>query len=297
MVNEKSTQFRELLFSKKLELVMETYNGLSAKIVEEAGFKCVWASGLSTSASMGLRDCNESTSTQFLQVVEQIVDATTLPVLVDADTGYGDFNDARRFVRQLCKLGAVGLTIEDTKVKTSSYAGEKTPADLEDITEYCSKIRAAQDAKTDEKFTVIARIHSLICNATMDETVKRAVAYKNAGADAIFIHSKLKNADEIFNFAKIWKNDLKYTEPLVISPVSYFNVPMQEFEKNGIAMAIIAGYNIRASITAMRDISKRIISGEPLAEVEKRVVPLADIFTLVDQNELNMAEKKYKSSK
>ncbi|MCK6595681.1 MAG: isocitrate lyase/phosphoenolpyruvate mutase family protein, partial [Bacteriovoracaceae bacterium] len=89
---KKTTQFRQLLQSNELEFIMEAHNGLSAKIAEEAGFKGIWASGLSISSALGVRDNNEASWTQVLDVVEYMADATTVPILLDGDTGYGNFN-------------------------------------------------------------------------------------------------------------------------------------------------------------------------------------------------------------
>ena len=93
-MNRKTTQFKQLLQSHDLDFLLEAHNGLSAKIVEEAGFKGIWASGLCISASLGVRDNNEASWTQVLEVLEFMSDATTIPILVDADTGYGNFNNA-----------------------------------------------------------------------------------------------------------------------------------------------------------------------------------------------------------
>src|SRR3989304_5124648 len=107
----KTTQFKQLLQSENLEFILEAHNGLSAKIVEEAGFKGIWGSGLSISASMGVRDNNEASWTQVLDVIEFMSDATTIPILLDADTGYGNFNNVRRLVKKLeqRKLAGSGL--------------------------------------------------------------------------------------------------------------------------------------------------------------------------------------------
>ena len=94
----KAAQLRRELTSPELSFLMEAHNGLSAKIVEEAGFRGIWASGLSVSATLGVRDSNEASWTQVLEVLEFMSDATTIPVLVDGDTGYGNFNKDRKSV-------------------------------------------------------------------------------------------------------------------------------------------------------------------------------------------------------
>src|ERR671922_2447324 len=119
---KKTTQFKRMLHSGQVEFLMEAHNGLSAKIVEEAGFRGIWGSGLSISASLGLRDNNEASWTQVLEVVEFMSDATTIPILLDADTGYGNFNNVRRLVRKLEQRNVAAMCIEDKLFpKTNSF--------------------------------------------------------------------------------------------------------------------------------------------------------------------------------
>src|SRR5690554_6081018 len=97
---KKTTKLKQMLNSENLSFLMEAHSGLSAKIVEEAGFEGIWGSGLSISASLGVRDNNEASWTQVLDVVEYMCDATTIPLLLDGDTGYGNFNNMRRLVKK-----------------------------------------------------------------------------------------------------------------------------------------------------------------------------------------------------
>ena len=118
----KTQQFREILGSDKLEFIMEAHNGLSARIVEETGFKGIWASGLSISAALGVRDNNEASWTQVLEVCEFMADATNIPILLDGDTGYGNFNNMRRLVTKLEQRGIAAVCIEDKLFpKTNSF--------------------------------------------------------------------------------------------------------------------------------------------------------------------------------
>ena len=121
-MNDKSRVIRNMINNSKLEFLMEAHNGLSAKIVEESGFKGIWAIGLSISASLGLRDNNEASWTQILEVCEFMSDATKVPILVDGDTGYGNFNNMRRLVRKLEQRNIAGVCIEDKIFpKTNSF--------------------------------------------------------------------------------------------------------------------------------------------------------------------------------
>ena len=139
---------------------MEAHNGLSAKIVEEAGFKGIWASGLTHLGRLGVRDNNEASWTQVLDVLEFMADATSLPILVDGDTGYGNFNNVRRLVRKLCERGIAGVCIEDKLFpKTNSFIGERQP--LAEIDEFCGRIKAGKDSQTDDDFVLVARVEAL----------------------------------------------------------------------------------------------------------------------------------------
>jgi len=121
-MNSKAAQLKKLINSQRLEFLMEAHNGISAKIVEESGFQGIWGSGLSISASQGVRDCNEISWTQILQTAEFMSDATSIPILIDADTGFGNFNNVRRLVKKLEQIDVAGMCIEDKLFpKTNSF--------------------------------------------------------------------------------------------------------------------------------------------------------------------------------
>jgi phosphoenolpyruvate phosphomutase len=144
----KTTQFKQLLDSSEIEFLLEAHNGLSAKIVEEAGFKGIWASGLCISASLGVRDNNEASWTQVLEVLEFMSDATTIPIMVDADTGYGNFNNVRRLVQKLEQRRVAAMCIEDKLFpKTNSFIrGEQQP--LADMAEFLNSAARSKLPKT-----------------------------------------------------------------------------------------------------------------------------------------------------
>ena len=200
----RAARFRSLLMSPGVAFVMEAHDGMSARIAQEAGFEAIWASGLSISASMGVRDANEASWTQVLEHVEFMADATTAPIMVDADTGYGNFNNVRRLVRKLEERGIAAMCIEDKLYpKANSYIrGEEQP--LVDVAEFCGKLRAAKDTQRDPDFTVVARCEALITGLGMGEALYRAEAYREAGADAVLVHSKQATADEILEFMAAW---------------------------------------------------------------------------------------------
>ncbi|SDU33903.1 phosphoenolpyruvate mutase [Stappia sp. ES.058] len=287
----KFTRLRHLLTRPDLAFLMEAHNGLSARIVEEAGFEGIWASGLSMSATLGVRDNNELSWTQVLDMLEYMSDASTLPILVDGDTGYGNFNNFRRFVRKLCERGIAGVCIEDKIFpKTNSFLGENQP--LADVDEFCGKIKAGKDTQTDPDFSIVARVEALIAGRGVNEALARAHAYVDAGADAIVIHSKKSTADEILDFCRQWENRV----PVVVIPTKYYRTPTERFRDADVAMVIWANHNLRSSIQAMRETCGKLRSQESLLEVEDAVAPLGDVFALAGAQELEQAEKRYLSA-
>ncbi len=286
--NSRFAALRENICSPQPFFLMEAHSGLSAKIVEEAGFRGLWASGLTISASLGLRDSNEASWTQVLDVLEFMVDSTRLPILVDGDTGYGNFNNVRRLVRKLGQRQIAGVCIEDKLFpKTNSFIGERQP--LADIDEFCGRIKAGKDSQTDDDFVLVARVEALISGHGMEEALRRAEAYRAAGADAILIHSKLSSATEILDFAKHWEQRC----PLVIVPTMYHSTPTEVLLQAGLSNIIWANHNLRASITAMRETSRQIFETQSLGETESRVATVKDVFRLVGNAELEAAEKRY----
>src|SRR6201996_52613 len=292
VVGSRSSKLRQMLQSDQLEFLMEAHNGLSARIVREAGFKGIWASGLSISAQFGVRDNNEASWTQVVDVLEFMADASDLPILLDGDTGYGNFNNMRRLVRKLEQRGIAGVCIEDKQFpKTNSFLnGERQP--LADIEEFAGKIAAGKDTQNDPDFCIVARVEALIAGWGMDEALRRAEAYRRAGADAILIHSKLSKPDEIVTFAREWAG----RAPLVIVPTKYYSTPTDVFRKAGISLVIWANHLMRAATAAMQSVAKEIHDSETLVNVEDQVATVNEIFRLQNADEYEAAERLYLSA-
>jgi phosphoenolpyruvate phosphomutase len=287
----RSSKLRQMLLSPELEFLMEAHNGLSARIVREAGFKGIWASGLTISAQFGVRDNNEASWTQVVDMLEFMADASDLPILLDGDTGYGNFNNMRRLVRKLEQRGIAGVCIEDKVFpKTNSFLnGERQP--LADVEEFAGKIAAGKDTQQDANFCIVARVEALIAGWGMEEALRRAEAYRKAGADAILIHSKLSKADEIVTFAREWGRRL----PLVIVPTRYYSTPTEVFCKAGISTVIWANHLMRSAASAMQTVAREIFDSQTLVNVEDRIVSVEEIFRLQDAEEYSAAERIYLS--
>lgn len=284
-----SHQFKKLLLSEQLEFICEAHNGLSAKIVQEAGFRGIWASGLSISAQFGVRDNNEASWTQILEVLEFMSDAVTIPILLDGDTGYGNFNNMQRLVRKLEQRHIAAVCIEDKLFpKTNSFIkGDAQP--MADMQEFCGKIKAGKDAQTDPDFCIIARVESFICGWGLAEALRRAAAYHQAGADGILIHSALSVPDEIISFKQEWGNRC----PVVIVPTKYYATPTDVFRQHGFSMVIWANHMLRAAVAAMQKTARTLKEQEHLLSIEDKVAPVSEIFRLQNADELQEAEDRY----
>lgn len=286
---KKTKQFKNLLHSKQLEFILEAHNGLSSKIVEETGFKGIWASGLSISASLGVRDSNEASWTQVLEIVEFMSDATSVPILLDADTGYGNFNNVRRLVRKLEQRNVAAMCLEDKLFpKTNSFISSEQQV-LADIDEFSGKIKAAKDTQQDPEFCVVARVEAFIAGWGLAEALKRAEAYYRAGADAILIHSKISKPDQVLSFLNEWKD----TCPVVIVPTMYYKTPFQVFEEAGASIVIWANHLLRSNITAMQRTAAEIYKKRSLASIEDEIVSVKEVFRLQQVAELKEAEQLY----
>lgn len=277
----------DLISAPDLGFLMEAHDGLSAAIARQAGFPGIWASGLSIATALGYRDASEMSWTQMVDVVERIVDASDLPVLVDGDGGYGNFNNARLFAGKLLQRGAAGICLEDKLFpKMNSFIGNRHL--LAEVEEFCGRLRAVKD-RTADGLVLVARTEALIAGHELDEALDRASAYAEAGADAILIHSRKSDATEILAFAARWRNRL----PVVIVPTKYYKTPVSAYRAAGISTVIWANHSMRAAVSAMRTICGRIHAEESIAAIESQVATLDELFALLRYDELAQAEARY----
>lgn len=259
---QKTKQLKRMLHSPELSFLMEAHSGLSAKLVEEAGFSGIWASGLSMSAMLGVRDNNEASWTQVLEVVEFMSDATRIPILLDGDTGYGNFNSMRRLVRKLEQRGVAGVCIEDKLFpKTNSFLRSHAQP-LAEIAEFCGKIRAGKDAQNDDDFVIVARVEAFIAGWGLEEALTRAEAWGQRC-------------------------------PVVIVPTKYYRTPTEDFRQAGFSLVIWANHLMRSSLLAMQQTARQIFQQQSLLGVEESVAPLDEVFRLQDEPELAEAERRY----
>jgi phosphoenolpyruvate phosphomutase len=276
----RTARFRRLLESADTGFLLEAHNGISARIAEEAGFEGVWASGLSISAQFGVRDSNEASWTQVLEMVEFMAEATSVPIMLDGDTGYGNFNNMRRLVRKLEQREVAAVCIEDKLFpKTNSFI-EGRSQELADIDEFCGKIKAGKDAQSDDDFSIVARVEALIAGRGLDEALRRAEAYHLAGAD-------------ILAFMREWGGRC----PVVIVPTRYYATPTDVFREAGVSIVIWANHMLRSAVSAMQETAAHLAASQNLLAIEDRIAPVQEVFRLQGAPELEEAEERYLPSR
>jgi phosphoenolpyruvate phosphomutase len=288
-MSTKASQLKNLLMSNQLEYFLESHNGLSAKIVQEAGFKGIWASGLAISSAFGVRDCNEASWTQVLETLEFMSDVTDIPILLDADTGYGNFNNVRRLIKKLEQRSVAGVCIEDKIFpKTNSFINGNSQS-LAPVEEFCGKIKAAKDTQVDKDFCVVARTEAFIVGKGLEEALERCTKYYQAGADAVLVHSACTTAEQIILFMQHWQENC----PVIIVPTAYYKTPTQVFKELGIRLILWANHMVRASIYQMQKVATIIYQQESVEMIDAEIVPLKEVFKLQNFEELHKAENKY----
>jgi|TARA_B100000315_G_scaffold259912_1_gene318046 phosphoenolpyruvate phosphomutase len=285
---KKTHLLRKHFNEKKVIRIMGAHNGLSATLVENAGFDGIWASGFEISTSYAVPDANILTMTQYLEAAQVMNLAVSIPIITDCDTGYGNSNNVIHMVRRYEAAGIAAVCIEDKQFpKVNSFVGGRQA--LASIPEFVGKIMAAVNSREDPDFMIIARIEALINGLGVDEAIKRAHAYVDAGADAILIHSKSKTPDEINKFMSIWDN----AAPVVIVPTTYSSIKLKEIEKLGIKMVIYANQGIRASIKAMNKVFSRILKDQSAEHINDDITSMEEVFDLQGMTKMKEEEKKY----
>ena len=268
------------------------HDAMSARLVEAYGFDAVWVSGFGVSAmAYGLPDLNLITMTEMLDTTRRIQGVTGLPVVVDCDNGYGGLTNVVRTVVEFDRAGVAAVCIEDNLFpkRNSLYQG-RAQRELVKSTEQARRLRAAKAAQESESFVLIARVEALIAGHGVDAACERAVAYADAGADAILIHSKDKSLWEIETFLEQWHRT-GISIPLVAVPTLFPDYTADELSIKGFAMVILANQPMRASVRAMEEtLSMLREEGRPAA-TDPHIAAVDHVFDLVRTRETIEAEE------
>ena len=291
MPDSRRGRLKKALDMKGTITAMEAHSGITGLIVEntivdEAGgarqFDAMWVSSLCDSTAKGKPDIELVDMTSRFRTIDDICEVTTKPIIFDADTG-GLTEHFVYTVRSLERMGVSMVIIEDKKgLKKNSLFGNEVVQSQDSIDNFSAKIKAAKKAQRTKDFMICARIESLILEKGMDDAIERAMAFTNAGADAIMIHSRKKEPDEIFEFVEKYRAWNKST-PIVVVPTSFNSVTEEEFKKRGVNIIIYANQLTRAGFLAMQNVAKSILENHRALECDEFCLPFKDIIRLIPE--------------
>lgn len=280
---------RRLLAAKPLLRFLDIHNALTGLIVEttkidsESGskeFDGMWASSLTDSTAKGKPDIEAVDVSSRIVTLNEVLEVTTKPIIYDGDTG-GKTEHFVFTVKTLERLGVSAVIIEDkTGLKKNSLFGTDVAQVQDSIENFSQKIRAGKHAQATNDFMIIARIESLILGQSVDDAFERAVAYLDAGADGIMIHSKETSPDEIFQFCQKY-NALPSRKTLVAVPSSYNTVYERELLDHGVNIVIYANQLLRSAYPAMVSTAKSILINSRSSEADDQMMPLKEILELI----------------
>lgn len=283
------TRLRQRMAQPQPLLVGGAHTGLTAKLVQEAGFDAVWASGFEISASHGVPDANILTMADNLHAAAWMVQAVDIPVIADCDNGYGNAINVIHMVRGYEHEGIAAVCIEDNifPKRCSFYAGVKR--ELAPIEEHAGKVKAVLDTRKSDDFQVIARTEALIAGWGMEEALRRGRAYADAGADMVLVHSKSPEPTEVLEFARLWDRDT----PLVCVPTIYKDTTAGTLAEVGYRVVIYANHGLRSGIRAIREAFANIVKEQRASAADDYVVPLQDVYDLIGVPKMKDDEKAY----
>lgn len=285
------SRLKKVLAMKGLVTAMEAHSGLTGLIVEntvveEAGgarqFDAMWISSLCDSTAKGKPDIELVDMTSRFRTIDDVCEVTTKPIIFDGDTG-GLTEHFVYTVRSLERMGVSMVIIEDkTGLKKNSLFGTEVKQTQDSIEHFCEKIRAGKRAQRTKDFMICARIESLILERGMEDALERAFAFSEAGADAIMIHSRKKDPDEIFEFVEKFR-EKNQTTPIVVVPTSFNTVTEEEFKKRGVNIVIYANQFTRTGFPAMQNAAKLILTNHRAKECDDVCMPFKEIIRLIPE--------------
>jgi len=283
-------QLRRLLNAKPLIRILESHSGLTGLIVENTtvevnglkkGFDGMWSSSLTDSTLKGKPDIETVDLTTRLLALNDTLECTTKPIIFDGDTG-GKLEHFVFTVRTLERLGISAIIIEDkTGLKKNSLLGTEVHQEQATIEEFSEKIKAGKNSQITDDFMIIARIESLICGKTVNDALERALAYINAGANGIMIHSKEKTGEDIKQFCNKLR-EKNQSIPIVVVPSTFDHIKESEFAEWGVNIVIYANHMLRSSYPSMLNTAKSILINERCHEASKEFcMPINEMLELI----------------
>lgn len=285
----RQTRLRRLIELKPIVRILEAHNGLTGLIAEKTQvekdgqireFDGMWISSLCDSTAKGKPDIELVDLTSRMNTINDILEVTTKPIILDGDTG-GKVEHFTFTVKSLERLGVSAIIIEDKiGLKKNSLFGTSVSQKQDTIENFCYKIQEGKKAQVSKDFMIIARVESLILKAGMEDALRRAKAYINAGADGIMIHSKEKDPSEIFAFCDEY-NKFGKDVPLIVVPSTYNTVTETQLMEKGVNVVIYANQLIRSAYPAMIKTAKTILENERSFETNEYCMPIKEILNLI----------------
>lgn len=284
-------RLKQLLHLRPIVKTIEVHSGLTGLIAEKTvvehngefdQFDAMWVSSLCDSTAKGKPDIELVDMTSRFRTIDDVMEVTTKPIIFDGDTG-GLTEHFVYTVRSLERMGVSAVIIEDkTGLKKNSLFGTEVVQTQDSIEHFCEKISAGKKVQLTDDFMIIARIESLILDQGMEDALRRAHAYVNAGADGIMIHSRKKDPAEILEFCDKFRVDNKHT-PIVVVPSSFNSVTEAELSAHGVNIVIYANQLTRSAFPAMEQTAQDILKYHRAQEVDSRLMPIKDIISLIEE--------------
>ncbi len=278
---------RKMLEGPELVMAPGVADALNARLVAREGFKAIYMTGTGTTASrLGMPDIGLLTMTEMVDNAGRIVDASGLPVIADADTGYGGPINVQRTIRAYERAGVAGVHIEDQQwPKRCGHLEGKT---LIPAAEMAAKVRAATDAREDKDFVVIARTDALSVEG-FEQALDRGRLYEEAGADMIFIEAP-NSPDQLAAVPKSFK------VPTLFNMSSSGKTPFlstQEIQKLGFKVVIYPNFMLLAAVTAAQGVLRELKKTGSIAGLANKITTFTELFDLVGMREVQELEQRY----
>ena len=285
-------RLRQLIKMCPVVKTIEAHSGLTGLIAEKTivrqddgrldQFDAMWVSSLCDSTAKGKPDIELVDMSSRLRTIDDIMEVTTKPIILDGDTG-GLTEHFVYNVRTLERIGVSAVIIEDKcGLKKNSLFGTEVKQTQDSVENFCAKLAAGKEALRTKEFMIIARCESLILEQGMDDALARCQAYVNAGADGIMIHSRKKEPAEILEFCDKFRA-ADATTPIVVVPTSFNSITESELSAHGVNIVIYANQLTRAAFPAMQSVAHDILLNHRALEVDSRLMPFKKIITLIDR--------------
>lgn len=290
MNSKKNRVLKEAFSQGRLMTAMAAHNPLSARLAQDAGFGAIWGSGFELSASYAVPDANILSMGTHLEMMRAIASTVDIPLIADIDTGFGNAVNVSYVIPLYEAAGASAIVMEDKTFPKDTSLRTDGRQELVRIEEFQGKIEAACAARRDPDFLIIARVEALIAGLGQEEALKRGLAYEQAGADAILIHSKQATPEQILSFVQAWTGKV----PLVLVPTAYPQLTEADIAQLGkVGVVIYGNHAIRAAVGAMQAVFAQIRQDGGIQNVDADLPSVKTIIGLQGDAPMRQIEARF----